>query len=112
MLFDVDNPPVEPPDGCRHRLLWRLCRALWEDHHRPDCAGHNLTVGCAQNDQLVLCHLARLAVEGLRTANGEQAVASPLWLGFARSRIATGDINLAAVMAEARWHRRRAGPTG
>ncbi|MFG1653810.1 hypothetical protein ACGFIE_28145 [Micromonospora sp. NPDC049275] len=108
MLFDVDNPPVEPPDGCRHRLLWRLCRALWEDHH----SGHYLIVGCVHDDQLVSCRLARLAVEGMRTASGEQAVASSLWLDVARSRIATRDINLAAVMAEARWHRRRAGLTG
>ncbi|MEU8155290.1 hypothetical protein AB0B94_16640 [Micromonospora sp. NPDC048986] len=111
MLLHVENPPVEPPDGCRHRLLWRLCRALWEDH-RPDRAAHYLIVGCAQDDQLVPCHLARLAAEGLRTASGEQDVASPLWLSLARSLIATGDIKLAAVMAEARWHRRRAGLTG
>ncbi|MCG5456056.1 hypothetical protein PSH03_000943 [Micromonospora sp. PSH03] len=111
MSFDVENPPVEPPDGCRHRLLWRLCRALWEDH-RPDRAGHYLIVGCTHDDQLVSCRLGRLAVEGLRTASGEQAVASPLWLDVARSRIARGDINLAAVLAEANWHRRRAGLTG
>ncbi|MET7945581.1 hypothetical protein [Micromonospora sp. NPDC005324] len=107
MLFDVENPPVEPPDGCRHRLLWRLCRALWEDR-----AARYFIVGCVHDDQLVPCRLARLAVEGLRTASGEQAVASPLWLDVARSRIATGDINLAAVMAEAGWHRSRAGLTG
>ncbi|MCG5460619.1 hypothetical protein AB0K35_06845 [Micromonospora sp. NPDC053740] len=110
MLFDVENPPVEPPDGCRHRLLWRLCRALWEDH-RPDRAGHYLIVGCVHGDQLVSCRLARLAVEGLRTASGKQDVASPLWLSLARSRIVMGDVNFAAVMAEARWHRSRAGLT-
>ncbi|MDG4835311.1 hypothetical protein O7631_02130 [Micromonospora sp. WMMD967] len=108
MLFDVENPPVEPPDGCRHRLLWRLCRALWEDH-RPCRAGHYPSVGWFHADQRVSCRLARLALEGLLTASGEQGVASSLWLDVARSRIATGDINLAAVMAEARWHRRRAG---
>ncbi|MGC4848130.1 hypothetical protein ACLQ3F_12870 [Micromonospora sp. DT15] len=107
MLFDIDNPPVEPPDGCRHRLLWRLCRALWEDH-RPD---HYLIVGRVHDDQHVSCRLARLAVEGLRTASGEQSAASQLWLDIARSRIATGDLNLIAVMAEAGWHRSRAGLT-
>ncbi|MDG4784006.1 hypothetical protein O7614_30580 [Micromonospora sp. WMMD961] len=107
MLFDVENPPVEPPDGCRHRLLWRLCRALWEDH-RPGRASHYLTVGQLQADRLMSCRLARLALDGLLTASGQQAVASSLWLDVARSRIATGDINLAAVRAEARWHRRRA----
>ncbi|MET8203911.1 hypothetical protein [Micromonospora taraxaci] len=110
MLFDVENPPVEPPDGCRHRLLWRLCRALWEDH-RPGRAGHYPRVGPLQADRLVSCRLARLALEGLLTASGEQPVASSLWLDVARSRIATGDINPAAVVAEARWHRRRAGLT-
>ncbi|MEW1585429.1 hypothetical protein AB0283_08285 [Micromonospora vinacea] len=111
MLFDVDNPPVEPPDGCRHRLLWRLCRALWEDHP-PDRAAHYFIVGCVHDDQLVPCPLARLAIEGLQTASGEQTVASPLWREVARSRIATGDLNLTAVMAEAGWHRSRAGLTG
>ncbi|MGW2626130.1 hypothetical protein [Micromonospora taraxaci] len=110
MSFDVENPPVEPPDGCRHRLLWRLCRALWEDH-RSSCAGHYPNVCWRHADRLVSCRLARLALEGLLTASGEQPAASSLWLDVARTRIATGDINPTAVMAEARWHRRRAGLT-
>lgn len=105
MSFDVDNPPVEPPDECQHRLLWRLARALWEAH-RPDSAGFCVVAGCGHESQRDPCRLAQLAQQGMRTACGEATPASPPWIAVTRERLAAGDIDPVDAVAEALWHHR------
>ncbi|MEV0158276.1 hypothetical protein AB0H57_31970 [Micromonospora sp. NPDC050686] len=111
MSFDVDNPPVEPPDKCQHRLLWRLARALW-DAHRPDSAGFCVVAGCWHENQRDPCRLARLAQEGMRTACGEATPASPPWIAVTRERLAAGDIDPVDAVAEALWHHRHTTRSG
>ncbi|MFX0591257.1 hypothetical protein [Melissospora conviva] len=111
MSFDAENPPVEPPVECQHRLLWRLARALWEAH-RPDNAGFCVATGCWHTNQHDPCRLARLAQEGMRTACGETTPASPPWIAVARERLATGDIDPMDAVAETLWHRRHTPTAG
>lgn len=105
MSFDVDNPPVEPPADCRHRLLWRLARALWETH-RPDSTSFCMATGTWHPNQREPCQPARLAQEGMRTAFGESTPTSPPWLTVTRERLAAGEIDPMDAVAEALWHRR------
>ncbi|MEV6706608.1 hypothetical protein [Micromonospora wenchangensis] len=107
MSFDIDNPPVEPPADCQHRLLWRLARALWEAH-RPDSTGFCLSTP----NQRDPCRLARLAQEGMRTACGEAVSASPPWIAVTRERLTTGEIDPMDAVAEALWHRRHTHRSG
>jgi hypothetical protein len=102
-FFDVDEPPVEPPADCQHRLLWRLARALWEAR-RPDSTGFCVVAGCRHDNQLDPCPAAELAVDGMRTARGQPAVASPQWITLTRERIAPGEIDPVDARAEVLWH--------
>ncbi|RFS47906.1 hypothetical protein D0Q02_03335 [Micromonospora craniellae] len=105
MSFDIDDPPVEPPDECRHRLLWRLARALWETH-RPGSSSFCVATGTWHENQPGPCQPARLAQEGMRTACGEPAPTSPPWITVTRERLAVGDIDPRDAVTEALWHHR------
>lgn len=100
MSFDCADPPVDPPASCRHRLLWRLARALW-DVHAGRCLG-----------QTSRCQLCDLAQQGMQTACGSTAPASPPWIEVTRQRIATGEIDPADAIAEVIWLQRHRGEGG
>ncbi|MGW4466046.1 hypothetical protein [Micromonospora sp. NPDC004704] len=106
MSFDAESPPLEPPADCRHRLLWRLARSLWEAH-RPDSTGFCVVTGCQHDNQLHPCHLAQLAIEGMRTACGDRAEMSRPWIDLTRQRIASGEIDRTDAAAEIFWRYRR-----
>ncbi len=111
MSFDIDRPPAEPPDDCRHRLLWRVARALWEAH-RPDSAGFCVVSACRREHHLYPCPAAVLAVDGLNAACGVDAPSSTSWLDVVRRKVAAGQIDPVDAMAEVLWHhhqRRSAG---
>ncbi len=105
MSFDAEHPPVEPPADCRHRLLWRLARAMWETH-RPDSNSFCMASGSWHAKHRDLCRLARLAQEGMRTACGEPTTSSPPWITVTRERLAAGEIDPTDAVAEALWHHR------
>ena len=80
MSFDVDRPPADPPANCRIPLLWRLARALWEEH-RPDSTGFCVVSGCQHDNQLSPCSLAKLAMDGMEIScgNGDQPSSRPIF---------------------------------
>ncbi|MEV1290041.1 hypothetical protein [Micromonospora sp. NPDC049679] len=103
MLFDVDDPPDDPPAGCQHRLLWRLARTLWDAHGR-DAGGFCVITVCRRDNHLSPCPAAQLAIEGMRTACGQSVETSPPWIAITRARIAAGEIDPVDAMAESLWH--------
>ncbi|MEV1289671.1 hypothetical protein [Micromonospora sp. NPDC049679] len=107
---NVEDPPLEPPNECRHRLLWRLARGLWDAHGR-DREGFCVITACRRDNELSPCPAARLAIEGMQTACGESVETSSPWIAITRARIAAGEIDPVDAMAELLWHhhQRRAG---
>jgi hypothetical protein len=59
--FDTDAPPEQPPPCCADPLLWRVARALYEEH-RWEPGGR-----CLCGDRYP-CSRARLAERGLVTS--------------------------------------------
>ncbi|MGC9669816.1 hypothetical protein ACNTMW_25155 [Planosporangium sp. 12N6] len=65
--YDPTDPPLDPPAECRHELMWRLARALWEAHEAS--ADRFCLVGaCQRGHYLHPCRPAQLAQDGMRTA--------------------------------------------
>jgi hypothetical protein len=61
LAFDTDAPPEQPPAGCADPLLWRVSRALYEEHRWEP--GDR----CMCGDRYP-CNRARLAERGLVTS--------------------------------------------
>jgi hypothetical protein len=103
MPFDIDNPPIDPPEGCRHRLLWRIARTLHEAHRR-DAAGFCIVPECRRDNILHPCRAFTLAIEGLHASCPTTAGTSPPWMAVVRQKIADGQIDATDALIEALWH--------
>lgn len=73
----LDDPPVQPPDGCPNPALWRLAREKFEAH------GPNASGGCSTCPTWRRCSGLLLARDGLATAMGQNVKESPYWRAFA-----------------------------
>lgn len=65
--FDPADPPADPPEGCRNRLLWQLARRVFGDH-QPGPDGFCLV---CRPYQFYPCVGRQLADTGLRACYDE-----------------------------------------
>ena len=75
-MIDLDDPPVDAPQGCTDPLMWRLARDLFAQHrrnHRGDC------VTCPR---WKVCPGPGLARDGLATALGMKVKESAYWIAY------------------------------
>jgi hypothetical protein len=77
MTIDLDHPPVDPPEGCKDPVMWRLAR----EHF----AMHEKTTGgqCRTCPGWRACPGTSLPRDGLATAMGLRVKESPYWTAFA-----------------------------
>lgn len=76
--IDIDNPPVDPPDGCVNVRLWLLARRKFEEHRLSPSGA------CPTCPRWKSCPGTRLAKLGLATAMGETNAESEYWIAFAQ----------------------------
>lgn len=76
--FDLANPPVDPPAGCRHRMAWLLARQL-RAAHQPGLDGLCQVPGCSPAGVPHPCLPFRLAEQGLGYACDVPGAWTPSW---------------------------------
>jgi hypothetical protein len=69
--YDPSDPPIVPPANCRHELMWRLARAVWQEH-QAGLDGFCLAMTCRRKHSFHPCPNSRLAADGLRAACQQQ----------------------------------------
>lgn len=75
--INLDDPPVEPPEGCSRPDVWRLARSEYAKHRR------NAARECVTCDRWRMCNRYRLAQQGLLTALGQTVRESGYWVALA-----------------------------
>lgn len=104
MPVDLESLPVDPPAGCRHPLLWRVARALWEAH-QPDTHGWCEVSACRRRNERHPCPHSAMALEALHAAS-VTPTARP-WIAEVRQRVEAGELDPIDAVAEALWRHRQ-----